>query len=131
VTRQDVPPERRPWGSLEADVLAVLRAAGEPLTPAQVQAGLDGAAAYNTVQTVLTRLHEKALTQRERNPHGGRGHVYWATHDTPTAVAQQMRELLDGPGDRRAVLREFTAELDPADAEVLRALLGQVREEPA
>ncbi|GAA4244518.1 hypothetical protein GCM10022255_007890 [Dactylosporangium darangshiense] len=126
-----MPPERRPWGSLEADVLAMLRAAGEPLTPAQVQAGLDGAAAYNTVQTVLTRLQEKALTQRGPNPHGGRGHVYWATHDTATAVAQQMRELLDGPGDRRAVLREFTAELDPADAEVLRALLGQVRGDPA
>ncbi|MGI5239960.1 BlaI/MecI/CopY family transcriptional regulator [Dactylosporangium sp. CA-139066] len=130
MTRQDTP-ERRPWGSLEADVLAVLRAAGEPLTPAQVQAGLDGAAAYNTVQTILTRLLEKGMTQRGPSPHGGRGHVYWPTQGTATVIAQQMRALLNGPGDRRAVLREFTAELDPADAAVLRGLLGQVRDDRA
>ncbi|GAA2350483.1 BlaI/MecI/CopY family transcriptional regulator [Dactylosporangium salmoneum] len=116
--------ERRPWGSLELDVLAVLRAADGPLTPAQVQAGLGGGPAYNTVQTILTRLLDKGLTQRGRSPHGGRGHAYWPTQDAPTATAQRMRELLDGPGDRRAVLREFTADLDPADAELLRALLA-------
>jgi len=45
-------------------VLAVLRAAGEPLTPAQVLEALGGTAAYNTIQTILTRLLEKGLTQR-------------------------------------------------------------------
>lgn len=33
-------PERRPAGELEASVLAVLWAAGEPLTPADVQSTL-------------------------------------------------------------------------------------------
>ncbi|WP_426502902.1 BlaI/MecI/CopY family transcriptional regulator [Dactylosporangium sp. McL0621] len=130
MTRQDSA-ERRPWGALEADVLAVLRAAGEPLTPAKVLEGLGGTAAYNTIQTILTRLLEKGLTQRGPSPHGGRGHVYWPTHGTATAIAQQMRALLNGPGDRRAVLREFTAELDPADAAMLRQLLRQVRRNPA
>jgi predicted transcriptional regulator len=123
--------QRRPWGSLEADVLAVLRAAAEPLTPAQVQAGLDGFAAYNTVQTILTRLLEKGLTQRGRNPHGGRGHVYWPAHGSAAVVAQQMRALLDGLGDRSAVLRQFTAELDPADAALMRGLLNSIPDEPA
>ncbi|MEV6932030.1 BlaI/MecI/CopY family transcriptional regulator [Dactylosporangium sp. NPDC051485] len=123
--------ERRPWGSLEVDVLAVLRAVGEPLTTAQVQAGLGGGPAYNTVQTILTRLLDKGLTQRGPSPQGGRGHVYWPTQDAPTVTAQRMRELLDGPGDRRAVLREFTADLDPADADLLRALLAQAPDAPA
>ncbi|GAA2331574.1 BlaI/MecI/CopY family transcriptional regulator [Dactylosporangium salmoneum] len=130
MTRQESA-ERRPWGSLEADVLAVLRAAAEPLSPAQVLEGLDRAAAYNTVQTILTRLLEKGLTQRGPSPQGGRRHVYWPTYGTAAVVAQQMRALLDGPGDRRAVLREFTAELDPADAAVLRAFLVPVRDNPA
>jgi hypothetical protein len=42
-----------------------------------------------------------------------------------------MRELLDGPGDRRAVLREFTADLDPADADMLRTLLTPHGDDPA
>lgn len=107
-------------------MLAALRDADEPLTPAQVLKRLDNAVAYNTVQTILTRLLEKGLAQRGPSPHGGRGHMYWPTHGTATAIAQQMRALLDGPGDRRAVLREFTAELDPADAAVLRRLLAGV-----
>ncbi|MFB9445417.1 BlaI/MecI/CopY family transcriptional regulator [Dactylosporangium vinaceum] len=118
-------------GSLEADVLAVLRATPGPLTPAQVLEGLGRGAAYNTIQTILTRLLDKGLTRRGPSPHGGRGHVYRPTHGTPTVIAQQMRALLNGPGDRRAVLREFTAELDPADAAVLRGLLAQVADDPA
>jgi predicted transcriptional regulator len=34
-----------------------------------------------------------------------------------------MRSVLDGPGDRQAVLQHFADGLDAADAEVLRAVL--------
>ncbi|WP_432994717.1 BlaI/MecI/CopY family transcriptional regulator [Dactylosporangium sp. CA-233914] len=116
-------PQRRAWGSLESDVMALLWAAPGPLSPAQVQQELDSDLAYNTVQTILTRLQEKGLVRRRANVTGGRGYEYFPAEDQATAAARRMRAALDGPGDRRAVLRQFTAGLDPADADVLRALL--------
>src|SRR5690348_7314161 len=71
------PAPRRPSGSLEAEVLAVLRAAGTPLTPGQVRERLDarqlGELAYSTVVTIMSRLHAKGLLARER---AGRGFAY-------------------------------------------------------
>ncbi|MFG2041731.1 BlaI/MecI/CopY family transcriptional regulator [Dactylosporangium sp. NPDC048998] len=128
MNRPDGAPERRAWGSLESDTMAVLWAAPGPLTPAQVQEALGGGPAYNTVQTILTRLHEKGLVRRGPSPQAGRGrrgHEYWPTDDAATAAARRMRAVLDGPGDRLAVLRRFTAGLDPADAAALRALLDE------
>lgn len=65
-------------------------------------------------------MHDKGLLRRRPS---GRAHAYWPVHDATTAAARQMRAVLDGPWDRRAVLRQFAADLDPADAEALRALL--------
>jgi predicted transcriptional regulator len=113
--------------------MAVLWAAAEPLTPGQVQAALadrrDGAGlAYNTVLTTLTRMHGKGLLLRRPS---GRAHVYWPVHDAATAAARQMRAVLDGPGDRRAVLKQFADGLDEADVAVLRALLQGAADPPA
>jgi len=116
-------PGRRAWGSLEADVMAVLWAEAAPLSPGQVQQRLGRDLAYNTVQTILTRLLEKGLARRRVNLAGGRGYEYFAAEDRTTAAARRMRAVLDGPGDRGAVLRRFTADLEPADADLLRALL--------
>ncbi|GAA0920373.1 hypothetical protein Vau01_016740 [Virgisporangium aurantiacum] len=104
--------------------MATLWASTEPLTPAQVQEALGAGLAYNTVQTILIRLFDKDLVQRRS---AGRGHVYWPADDAATAAARQMRAALDGPGDRSAVLRRFTDDLDDADAETLRALLRRTR----
>jgi predicted transcriptional regulator len=125
---------RRAWGSLEADVMTLLWTAEVPLSPAEVQAQLGGDLAYNTVLTILTRLVEKGLARRRANVTGGRGYEYFPAEDQATFAARRMRAVLDGPGDRRAVLRQFTADLDEADAELLRALLrdpGPAGEEPA
>ncbi|MEU7875532.1 BlaI/MecI/CopY family transcriptional regulator [Dactylosporangium sp. NPDC049140] len=115
--------ERRAWGSLESDVMAVLWAAAGPLPPVQVQRELGRGLAYNTVQTILTRLLEKGLARRRANLNGGRGYEYFPAEDREAAAARRMRAALDGPGDRQAVLRQFTAGLEPADADLLRALL--------
>jgi predicted transcriptional regulator len=104
--------------------MATLWAAPEPLTPAQVQETLGADLAYNTVQTILIRLLDKNLVQRQA---AGRGHAYWPADDAASAAARQMRAALDGPGDRRAVLRRFTDDLDEADVETLRALLRRGR----
>lgn len=113
---------RRAPGSLESQTMAALWAAGEPLSPSQVQAALDADLAYNTVQTILTRLIDKGLIQRRA---AGRSHVYWPVHDAATAAAQRMRAVLDGLGDRQAVLQRFTDDLTEADLATLRALLDR------
>jgi predicted transcriptional regulator len=114
---------RRARGSLEAEVMTVLwqASAEQPLTPSDVQTRLGGDLAYNTVQTILIRLQEKGLVERQK---AGRGHAYWAVNDAAATAAAQMSAVLAGRGDRQAVLQQFAASLDPHDAAVLRNLLG-------
>jgi predicted transcriptional regulator len=112
---------RRPPGSLEAEVMAALWTHAGPMTATDVQNALGGDLAYNTVQTILIRLHEKGQVERRR---AGRGHCYWPVEDAATAAASQMRAALAGRPDRQAVLQRFAASLDEADADALRRLLA-------
>jgi predicted transcriptional regulator len=117
---------RRAPGRLEAEVMSVLwqASADQPLAPSEVQSRLGGDLAYNTVQTILTRLQEKGLVERRKV---GRSHAYWAVNDAAATAAAQMSALLAGRGDRQAVLQQFAASLDAQDAAVLRNLLGDQR----
>lgn len=113
---------RRTPGTLEQKVLTALAAAAKPLTPAAVRAEIGVDLAYTTVMTVLTRLHDKGAVTRQRT---GRAYAY--TTADPTAVAaQRMRQLLDGRGDRAAVLTRFMGELTAEDEQVLASLLHHV-----
>ncbi|AEV84280.1 hypothetical protein ACWT_3257 [Actinoplanes sp. SE50] len=107
--------------------MASLWAADAPMTPAQVQQRVGDDLAYNTVQTILIRLHEKDQVQRRR---AGRGHVYWPVRDAAAAAVAQMRAALPDGTDRHAVLRQFAASLDAADAAILRDLFTDA-ERPA
>jgi predicted transcriptional regulator len=113
--------KRRAPGTLESEVMGVLWARAEPMTASEVQNAVGGELAYNTVQTILIRLHEKQLVRRER---AGRGHVYWPVEDAATAAAAQMRAALADRPDRQAVLQQFAASLDDSDAATLRRLLS-------
>jgi predicted transcriptional regulator len=101
--------------------MSVLWAHAEPLTAAGVQQALGGDLAYNTVHTILIRLHDKTLVRRRKE---GRGHVYWPVQDAATAAAERMRATLADRQDRQAVLQQFAASLDDADAAALRQLLS-------
>jgi predicted transcriptional regulator len=98
----------------------VLWAADAPKTAAEVHQGLGGDLAYNTVQTVLFRLHDKKSVERHR---AGRGHASWPVRDAAAAAASPMREALADRADRRAVRQLFAESLDPSDADLLRQLL--------
>ncbi|MGX6607323.1 BlaI/MecI/CopY family transcriptional regulator [Micromonosporaceae bacterium Da 78-11] len=115
---------RRAPGTLESEVMGVLWGRAEPLTAADVQSAIGGDLAYNTVQTILIRLHEKDLVQRRK---AGRGHVYWPVEDAATAAATRMRAALADRPDRQAVLQQFAASLDDDDAATLRKLLATGR----
>lgn len=122
------PSRRRPAGALEAEIVATLWAADEPLTPSAVQHELEGGLAYTTVMTALTRLHEKGVVSRER---AGRAYAYRPVLDQPGITAAQMRRLLESGEDREAVLARFVGALDAADEQALEALLRAARSERA
>ena len=115
---------RRPAGALEAEVMAVLRAAGAPLSPGQVRERLaarprGGELSYSTVVTIVSRLHAKGLLARER---AGRGFAYRPV-DPASLAAGQMSRALDAGVDHGAVLTRFVSGLSGRDARLLRRLL--------
>ncbi|MCW2915834.1 MAG: transcriptional repressor CopY family [Actinomycetia bacterium] len=112
--------ERRQRGELEAELLAVVAAAGTSLTPREVMNRLDVTLAYTTVMTVLSRLHDKGLLKRIRE---GRSYAYSFQRDEASLRAVQMRRLLESGHDRRQVLAHFITELSAEDEELLQRLL--------
>jgi predicted transcriptional regulator len=115
---------RRPAGALEAEVLAVIRAGGRPLSPGQVRqrlaARLPEELSYSTVVTILSRLHAKGLLARER---AGRAFTYTLVDDADLA-ASRMSQALDASGNRDAVLTRFVSGLSGRDARLLRRLVA-------
>ncbi|SCG61100.1 Predicted transcriptional regulator [Micromonospora siamensis] len=106
----------------------MLAAAEGPLAPAAVRERLDPGLAYNTVTTVLGRLHDKGRVTRVS---AGRGYAYQAVRDRAQVVAHQMRRLLDDDADRSAVLTRFVGALTPEDEALLVALLQRTEPEPS
>jgi len=115
---------RRPPGALEAEVLAVLRAAGVPLRPGQVRERLTvpqrGELSYSTVVTIVSRLHAKGMLARERAGHG----FAYAPVDPASLAAGRMSRALDAGADHGAVLTRFVSGLSGQDARLLRRLLA-------
>jgi predicted transcriptional regulator len=113
--------ERRPMGSLEAEVLGVLwHVPGAALTPAEVRVGLDAELAYTTVMTILTRLWKKGVV--ERTPQG-RAYAYRAVLDEADFTAQRMQAALGRSTDRAEAFHRFARLLSRRDASLLRAAL--------
>ncbi|OXM59714.1 BlaI/MecI/CopY family transcriptional regulator [Amycolatopsis vastitatis] len=113
---------RRAPGELEAQVLAVLWKADGPLAPAEVRERLGADLAYTTVVTILSRLHEKGVAEREKL---GRSFRYRAVDDEPGLAARRMTKVLDAEPDRDSVLARFVSSLSESDEHVLRELLRQ------
>ena len=113
---------RRASGGLESEVLAALWAADQPLTAGEVVEALRGDLAYNTVQTILTRLHAKGAAHREQ---AGRAHAYTPVLDEAGLAASRMHALLDRGGDHAAVLARFLGKLTPQQEATLAALIAQ------
>ena len=119
--------ERRAAGALEAEILAIVRAADGPLTPGEVrqrlapgtQAGR-GDLSYSTVVTIVSRLHAKGLLARQR---AGRGFTYTPV-DEASLAASRMSQVLGRENDHDAVLSRFVSGLSSRDARLLRELLA-------
>jgi len=111
---------RRPMGSLETSVLTYLWQAEKPLSAREVLEGIGLDVAYTTVLTILTRLRQKGLVEREQR---GRLFLYRAKQDEADYLAGAMRRQLDRAQDQAAVLSRFVDALPPDELELLRGLL--------
>lgn len=112
---------RRANGALETEMVALLQAAGQSLTPAEVVGRLGGELAHTTVATTLARLHSKGVLERTQK---GRTHAYAPVTDEPGLVARRMRQVLEHGKDRETVLTRFVDDLSDDDEDLLRRLLG-------
>ncbi|WP_326625149.1 MULTISPECIES: BlaI/MecI/CopY family transcriptional regulator [unclassified Streptomyces] len=108
-------------GKREAEVLAVLRSAPEPLTPRAVREVMDDDLSYSTVVTILTRLYEKDVLTRVPR---GRAFAYAPATDEPGFAARRMRQAMEEVPDRETVLTRFVDDLSSGDEALLRRLLG-------
>lgn len=113
-------PRDRGAGELESDVLGVLWASEEPLTAGRVRDVLGDGLAYNTVHTILTRLQEKGLVERDVSGRRGR---YRPVKDAAQVAVERMHALLDAGPDRVDVLLRFASSLGTDDETALRAYL--------
>lgn len=113
---------RRPDGTLEHDVLAVLWASDRPLLPGEVNERLGQGHAYTSIATVLSRLQAKGLVQRQAV---GRAFTYTAAIDQSDLAVRRIDEVLAATPNRSQVLARFVGQLSPRDARLLRKLLQQ------
>lgn len=114
-------PERRGAGELESAVLASLWATDLALTPAEIQAEIGADLAYNTVHTILKRLHDKGLVLRAAD---GRRGAYRPAKNAAELTAEAMHEALDQGPDPIVTLQHFVTGLSPEEERALRDLLG-------
>lgn len=115
--------ERREMGGLEAEVLAQLWASAGPATPGEVLAAMESDLAYTTVMTILIRLWNKGLVERERR---GRAYAYRALVTEAELTATRMRAMLDRSHDREGALSRFVDALPKREERALRRILGQL-----
>ena len=110
---------RRSPGQLEAEILAALWAAEEPLAPAAVLQAVDADISYVTILSTLIRLHERGILERRSH---ARGHVYWPARSRSQLLADDITKLLDESPNRRIILQELLDELPAGDRRTLGAL---------
>lgn len=114
---------RRGMGELKFAVMSHLWAAGQPLTPAEVRDALDGRLAYTTVMTILGRLWQQGLVERQRR---GRAYAYRPVLSEAELAARRMRATLERASDREQALARFVDELSVKDARALRRILARL-----
>lgn len=116
--------ERRATGSLEREVLEQLWKSSEGATPGEVNEAMGDELAYTTVMTILRRLWQKGLAERELR---GRAYVYRATASEADLAATGMHAAFAPVRDRRQALTRFVDGLSEADARALRKALDESR----
>jgi predicted transcriptional regulator len=116
-------------GGLQEEVMASVWKLGEA-TVDDVRAELPRRrrSAYNTVQTVMNRLVERGLLERERR---GRGFVYRARYDEAAYLWRAVSERLDeaSPDARRAILQKLVGGLSRSELDEVTRFANRIARE--
>lgn len=116
----------RPFGELEAAIMAELWRRGEPATVRDVLGALNSSRdlAYTTVMTVMDNLHKKDQVTREMV---GRAWLYRPVRSRAEHAAALLQNVLAESGDQQEVLMHFVAELQPDAVAQLREAVEAAR----
>lgn len=115
--------QRASRGELEAQVMDVLWDSQDALTPREVRDVVNTkrrSLAYTTVMTILVRLWEKGMLEREQR---GRAYAYRPVSTRDEWAATRMEEILAASGDRLVTLNRFVERMSPREAGQLARLL--------
>ncbi|HYY81448.1 MAG TPA: BlaI/MecI/CopY family transcriptional regulator [Actinomycetes bacterium] len=125
VTRRQLAGRR--LGALEAEVMDYAWRRGDWVGVNDILATLHGQRrAYTTVMTIVTRLCDKGLLERERR---GRGFVYRPALSQEELAARALRDVLASTDDPQAVLARFVEELE-ASPQLLARLRALAHDTP-
>ena len=115
-------------GELEARVMDVLWDHGAAMTPREVHDLITTSRrplAYTTVMTILVRLWEKGLLERDPQ---GRAYAYRPVAGRDEWTAERMHEVLEQAADSGVALTHFVQAIDAREmAQLRRALEGRRR----
>lgn len=118
---------RRSMGELERAVMNILWDQGGWLTPGEVHQRLQDPPAYTTVMTILVRLCEKGLLEREP---AGRAFAYRPRVSREQRAAARMNDALTSAGDPSLALTHFVDSLSPDQVDELRKVVRRARSDP-
>jgi predicted transcriptional regulator len=114
-------------GTLQAEVMRIVwELDGGTVDDVRARQPADRRPAYTTVQTVMNRLHDRGLLERERR---GKAFFYRARYGESELLARSIGERLAGvsSGVRKEALLTLVDELEPQELDELARYANRVR----
>lgn len=114
-------------GDLQAEIMAAVWQLGEArVDDVRAQRPPRKRLAYTTIQTVMNRLVERGLLERERI---GNAYVYRPLYAEAEYIATRIRERLSGasPDTRREALASLIDGLKPEEVDEVARLATRIR----
>jgi predicted transcriptional regulator len=114
-------------GTLQAEVMRIIwELDGGTVDDVRARQRADRRPAYNTVQTVMNRLFDRGLLERERR---GKAFFYSARYGESELLARSIGERLAGVsrGVRKEALLTLVDELDSQELDELARYANRVR----
>lgn len=114
-------------GNLQAEIMPAMWELGEA-TVEELRRTLPRGRqrAYTTLQTVMNRLVERGLLDRERR---GRGYVYRARYNEAAFVSRRIKDQLASasPAARRAALHSLVGDLGPDELDDVTRYANRIK----
>lgn len=114
-------------GDLQGEIMSIIWRLGEA-TVDDVRSSQPARkrAAYTTIQTVMTRLYDRGLLERDRR---GQAFVYKPKIDEASYLARSIARRLEGasPEARREALVSLVGDLEPAELDEVAKYANRIR----